>query len=238
MKTCAVGGCEAPAEGYGHHCNKHRARERRHGHPEQEGVTVADLRRQTKLLGEWLARRGNAEAIRDRFRANWKAVVQHAQGELLAMRGNPFRAYERGAYEDIRKVAGEVNPDEVAMTCVAMGFMWQDQPRRFRSDKAFWVQMGRRFRTLTDHHVASRWDNEAGRVKRVYRDPSAGQAEFLGRLLSTAFAPLGFKIKEIKELEYGANQNRMKAALDALEADGNDDDEGEAGAARPSEATE
>ena len=48
--------------------------------------------------------------------------------------------------------------------------MWELEPRRFRSDQAFWVQLARRVRGLTDVNFGERWDNARGKVRRCYRE--------------------------------------------------------------------
>ena len=58
--------------------------------------------------------------------------------------------------------------------------VWELEPRRFRSDQAFWVQLARRARGLTDVNFGERWDNVRGKVQRCYRELTP-RGRYLGR---------------------------------------------------------
>lgn len=185
--------------------------------PEQEAISVAELKPYVAWLEAWIARRKSGDTIRKHLRELWKAAVTWAEGETRAHAGRLAKAYHRGTWRDILKVAGEVDADKIAMTCVAMVVMREQHPSRFKSDRAFWVQLARRFRTLTDHHVATYWDNAQGRQKRVYRNPGPRQGEYLGSTLGKTFGAVGLKIAETIHREQEEEKDRVKRALDAVQ---------------------
>ncbi len=44
MRLCQVSGCQEGVSRFGRYCNAHKTRDRRHGHPTQEGITKAHLK--------------------------------------------------------------------------------------------------------------------------------------------------------------------------------------------------
>ncbi len=59
MIHCRVPGCGRPIvrhDRWRAHCNTHHCRQRRHGHPEQRGVMVGDLKFYRKLVRERIKR--------------------------------------------------------------------------------------------------------------------------------------------------------------------------------------
>ena len=101
----------------------------------------------------------------------WLTVVDHARDVVAAVNaGRAGPGYERMAAYEVLKLAEEVKPREVVETGLAMFMMQELEPRRFRSDAAFRFQLVRRVRALGDVNVGEYFDDETGKMKRVYRE--------------------------------------------------------------------
>ena len=77
------------------------------------------------------------------------------------------------------------------------------EPRTFRSDEAFWIQLARRVL-----HVGERWDHARQRVKRHYRELSPKAALFLGHWLATTLGVGGLARIEQAERDRKASESR------------------------------
>lgn len=65
-----------------------------------------------------------------------------------------------------------------------MVLMRELDPRHFLSDRAFWVQLGRRVRGLTDVNFGERYVHATGKVKRCYRELTPRATVILGHWLA------------------------------------------------------
>jgi len=81
-------------------------------------------------------------------------------------------------------LAQEVKPREVVEVTCAVVMLWELEPQRFRSDRAFWLQLARRVRGVTDVNYGERWDNVRQRVRRTYRELTPRASLILGRWLA------------------------------------------------------
>lgn len=85
VRTCRAPGCGARTNRYGAFCPTHRSRSRRHGHPEQESITKADLTQHLKLVRARIAR-NESSPLWAECEARWNAVLEHARRVLAAFR--------------------------------------------------------------------------------------------------------------------------------------------------------
>jgi hypothetical protein len=217
MKQCRVGGCGRAAEGFGRLCNTHKTRERRHGHAEQSPVSAAELRPYAKHIKQWIAKRRNSDAIWTNLRTAYGALVKDAEGELRAADERHVRVRPRYlAWRDIINVAGTADEDTAILTLIGFGYLTFDKPKRFRSDKAAFVQCARRFRALSDVHVAEFYSEKDRRSHRVYRDPSPAQALFLGQLLMSKMGVVGGAIHSKMIAAEAASKVALSTTLEAI----------------------
>jgi hypothetical protein len=94
------------------------------------------------------------------------------------------------------------------------------QPRRFRSDTAFDYQLVRRVIRLAPVSAGTYWDNQRGKVKRVYRDVPPRVTEALAASLKDAFGAPGLMLaeKERKDSQRAAEEKqKLASALRELE---------------------
>ena len=76
----------------------------------------------------------------------------------------------RAVRREVVTLGDVVSAREVVVCALAMFVMWEMEPRKFRSDDAFRMQLARRVRRLTEANAAHYFDHIAGKGKRVYRD--------------------------------------------------------------------
>src|SRR4051812_24186519 len=218
--VCRVSGCGQRASRYGALCNKHKINDRRHGHPEQEGITAAVLKPYLRMA-RGLTERNAEKDIWPLLDDQWQAVMAQSQAYMdRYLAGQPGIAIERRAHSEIAKVGREVETREVIETVIALYLMQEIEPRRFRSDRAFRFQLVRRLRRLTDVNAGEYWDQDAGKVKRVYRDLPPRVAEVFARIVIEAIGGscmyLARRATEERREEGEANQRARQRLNDAL----------------------
>lgn len=217
-RPCSVSQCSETAAGFGALCNRHKAIRRRHGHPEQTGVTAQELapyRQRVRLRME--KNQGNqAWSI---LAQRWGVVIDAAKAqEAEAQRGRPFVAHERDACQELVKLAREVPVETLTETVLALFLMQEEQPRRFKSDAAFDAQLARRARALTDTNAGTYWDDKAKRTKRVYRDVAPRTLAVIAEHIKAAFGVAGLYVARLEQRESEQTKNQQAALVEALES--------------------
>ena len=217
-KQCSVPQCPSAAAGFGNLCDRHKAIRRRHGHPEQSGITVQELAPYRKRVKHRMDKnQGNpAWGI---LSQRWEMIVAAAKTDESEIRnGRPFVTYQREAHHELVKLANEVPIDSLIETSLAMFLMQEEQPRRFKSDAAFDTQLARRARALTETNAGTYWDDKTKRVKRVYRDVSPRTLAVMAQHLKTAFGVAGLYVARLEQQEQEQANNEKAALTQALES--------------------
>ena len=216
-RHCRVSGCWSPAASrFAAYCPPHRAALRRHGAPDQKAITNAQLKPYLKLVKARMSKNPEhvAWVLLDE---RWRALVDHAHGILADYaKGRAGSRFERAAAHEVVKLAGDVEPRAVVEVTAAMVAMQELDPRQFRSDRAFWVQLARRVRALTDLHIGERWDNVRGRVRRCYRELTPRAALILGRWLAETLGVGGQHIARLHLAERRRRADERQQLHDAL----------------------
>lgn len=195
---CRAPGCGKPATRYGHYCTTHKSRWRRHGDVAQQGVTKEALRPYVALVRARIAKNaGNPTwAACD---ARWLAIVDHARGILGEdQRGVPGNRSERVAASAVVKLADHVEARAVVEAVLGMYLMQNQEPRRFRSDSAFRVQLVRRVMRLSEVSAEAWPDHRTGRVKRTYRDFTPQAAGIIAGWLAEALGSTGVHLAKLE----------------------------------------
>ncbi len=131
--------------------------------------------------------------------ARWIAIVDHARGILgEAQRGVPGNRSERVAASAVLKLAPHVEPRAVVETVLAMYLMQDQEPRRFRSDAAFRVQLVRRVMRLSEVSADTWPDPRTGRVRRTYRDFTPQAAGVIAGWLAEALGSTGVHLVKLE----------------------------------------
>jgi hypothetical protein len=208
-RLCRVSGCCSPTSSrYSIYCSTHKARFRRHGAVDQEGITKANLNPYLRLVQARIEK--NLESpLWPQLNARWDALADHARS-LLAHRGAMPR-HERIAAQELQKLTDAVPPQQVIETALALFIMQELQPRRFRSDRAFRTQLVRRVRGLTDLNAGSWFDHQTGKTKRAYKELSPRAAMVLGQWLADAFGGAGLHLAMLEQTEVDKKQQEQRA---------------------------
>jgi hypothetical protein len=189
---------------------------RRHGAVDQKAITKAQLKPYLKLVKKRMEK--NPENVAwVTLDSRWRAVVDHAQGVLAYFaRGKAGSRFERLAAQEVVKLASEVQPRQVVEVTAAMVMMLDLEPRRFCSDQAFWIQLARRVRGLTDLNYGDRWDHVRGRVRRCYREFTPRAAQMLGHWLAVALGVGGQHLARLERAEQEKKAKEGRELHDAL----------------------
>lgn len=201
VRQCAVPSCGAATAGHSTLCERHKRTQRRHGHPEQVGTTVHDIKHYRKRVAARKAKNPTNPA--------WSLLEQRWQG-LIAIAADTVAAYLRGAVhiayvvraaEQVLRIATAVPSGVVVETSLAMYLMHEERPQRFLSGRAFSFELARRVRGLTDSNAGTYWDARTGKMKRVYKDLAPKAMEVLAGQLVAAFGGAGLFIAGLERVE-------------------------------------
>jgi hypothetical protein len=135
----------------------------------------------------------------------WRVLVDRARAVLAKFAtGRGGVRWEKLAAQEVVKLANDVPARTVVEVTAAMMMMCEMEPGRFKSDKAFWLQLARRTRSLTDMNYGERLDRVRQRVRRRYRELSPKASLLLGQWLATTLGIAG---------QYMARAERVERAL-------------------------
>jgi hypothetical protein len=195
-RFCTVRGCDRPVKGraYGRRCNAHRHRARRHGHPEQLGITRKELKRFEGRIEGLVAKNPEARgwAALDQ---RWEALTKHAADIVEAAKGGkPHQRNERRAAEEVLKIAQGTEGRAVWVRVAALYAFQEEFPQRFLSDRAFLYELVRTVRRLSAVSVSQYYNAKTGRTKLVYRDPPPQAIEFMAAWLREVFGFAGLHL--------------------------------------------
>jgi hypothetical protein len=210
-RTYQVPGCWAPRVScFAAYCRSNRTALRRHGAVDQKANTKAQLKPCLKMVRSRIAKNPNSQAWVTLDR-RWVALVDYAKGVVTYFEsGTAGNRYELVAAREVVKLSGEVEPRQVAEVVAAMVIMEIMDPRWFKTDQAFWIQLGRRVRSLTDLHVGEDWDHKRQRKRLRYREFSPKAAIFLGHWLATALGAGGQGIAKVEQAERDRKARKAK----------------------------
>lgn len=216
-RLCGVLNCGLPTSSrFAGYCRRHQANQRRHGHVHQRAVSKAHTRPYIATVRARIAKNAHSPAwitLDDR----WRALVEHAK-QLVSKfeRGVPCSRFEKIAAYEVLKLGGNVLARAVVEMTIAMVLMRELDPRSFVSDQAFWVQMARRVRGLTDLNYGERYIHSTGEVKRCYRELSPRAAIVLGRWLAETLGIGGLHIARLERADSEKAISERRSLHDAL----------------------
>lgn len=215
-RICTVPRCTSPAASqFSNHCTRHKSALRRHGAPEQRGITKTELAPYIARIEARMARNPDSE-LWPLMEPQWRSMITEAEALIIRRTGN---RYDRSAAHEIVGIATYCTPMMVIKTVLAVVLFWQDRPQRFTSDNALRVQIARRVRALSQCHVGLRYDYQMDQQVRVYREITPKAATILGRKLMTTFGSIGLHLAALDERDRKAAQDgkdRLTAAINNL----------------------
>lgn len=221
-RTCEVPGCLALATGYRRMCEKHRRTAHRHGHPEQVGLKLGELRPYEKAAREFIERRDDAARVWGVLEEHWRRFAEWADGEIKVREsGRPTHRYTTQACYSIRAVSDENDARDIMLRLIAFAWVWLEDSRRFRSDRAARFQVARVFRRMTDQHVGQSVSPTDGKAKRYYKDPPAKTSERLGELLFKVIMPSCLSVVRKVQSEEEKEKERVKEMQRVIQGEEN-----------------
>jgi hypothetical protein len=216
MYRCSVAGCDRPASSqFSRHCNQHRSKVRRHGDPQQRGVTKADLQPYVAMVRRRMHANPNSPAW-ELMQRRWAALVTDARTRIAADQAGAARYWPNvKAAEEIVRLAEEVEPREVVETVAAMTIMLTLDPHWFRSDDAYDAQLVRRVRGLTPS-AAPTYRDRAGKARRAYPALSPRVVKVMAEWLRITLGVLGQRLAVLELQEREAEAEEGAILSDAL----------------------
>lgn len=215
-KHCASVACQQPVSGFSTLCERHKRNQRRHGHAEQKGVTVLELKPFYARIAARKAKNPSSPTW-DLLRGRWEALTGHAKAPLASYSNGALAvSYERQTAQQLVALHNSVSSDDVVDTALAMFLMWESLPNRFQSDKAFAFQLCRRVRGLSDVNKGSHYNVKEGRLKRTYTDVPPRVLGCFGASLKVAFGMAGMRLVELDKKEAEALLSERQGLSNAL----------------------
>jgi hypothetical protein len=215
-RQCSVTTCRQQTSGFSTQCDAHKRTLRRHGHAEQKGVTLQEL----KPFRDRVAARRVKNAgspMWTLLERRWEALTGHAEATLdRYSMGTPAITYERRTAEQLLTLRDSVPANAVIDTALAMFAFGEQRPSRFKSDKAFGFQLSRRVRGLAEVNAGEHKDAKTGRVKRTYKDVPPRVLDCMAESLKVAFGVAGMRLAELDKKEAERVQTERQELHDAL----------------------
>ncbi|MBS7705191.1 hypothetical protein KIO73_18020 [Chelatococcus asaccharovorans] len=197
------------------YCPAHQSRNRRHGHPEQLAITKDVLKPKLRTIRRRIAK-NSVSPLWDCLEARWGVILEHSKGVLASKA--PMDRHYRTAARELAKLGTSVEADTIVETALAMVVLQSFEPQRFKSDKAFRVQLSRRLRGLTDLNAGLWYDHTTGKMKRAYRELSPKAAVIIAGIITQAFGPAGLRIAQLERMDHEERNYGVSTVRRALEA--------------------
>jgi hypothetical protein len=219
---CRASGCsDVVTRGqFTRYCAKHHRALYRHGHTHGNAFSKRELAFYRKLV------KAKRKATKDapfwaECERRWIATVNRAQSVISSYnKGQPSHRPTRVAAEAIIKVAHATDSVEVMEVLGGMYLKQEQDPHRFVSDRHFWFQLVRRFRSLGDTLTASRWDGRAsggtGKLRKLYHDLTPRGVDELAKWLVEALGGAGSNIALAIEADEKAVLAKRQAYFDSF----------------------
>jgi hypothetical protein len=124
------------------------------------------------------------------------------------------------AAEAIIKVASCTDSVDVMEVLGGMYLAQEQGPHRFVSDRHYWFQLARRFRSLGDTLTATRWDGRAnngtGKLRKLYKDLTPRGVDALAKWLVEALGGAGMNIAQSIEADEKAVLAKRQAYFESF----------------------
>lgn len=213
---CRVDGCFSQQTKFSRLCEYHRNVARVHGDPRQRGITKGELVPYLKVIREYVTKRSGprTEVVLQR---DFERVVRDAEEFVgAARRGQPHSSHHRKAAEIVIDISKEHHVADVAMTLMALGYFYADQPRRWASDGGFQFQAVRMFRKLARGQTDYAWTREGRMIRSsAKRCPPTVTRVLWSYIAATNFVGYGIQIS--KEIEKERELKRKDRIADLRE---------------------
>ncbi|OCC02394.1 hypothetical protein BA190_24015 [Labrys sp. WJW] len=213
IRPCRVPGCTANAHGHGKFCNGHQATYRRHGAPNQKGISTVDLRPYLKLVDQRVAK-NHESPLWAALDGRWHDLTVAARE--IAERSQAQPRWQREAARAVIKLAEGAEARDIVRVILAMYIMEGSERRRFVDDRAFQFQLVRRVRLLSEVNVGRYHNHATGKTKRVYRDLAPRIVLCLAKWLAEFFGSAGVWMAKLEKDQNEAQQRKREDFKTAL----------------------
>lgn len=217
IRPCRVSGCTANAHGHGKFCNGHTSSYRRHGAPNQKGISTVELRPYLKMVDQRIAK-NHESPLWAALDGRWQDLTVAARE--IVERSQAMVRWQREAARAVVKLAEDAEPRDIVRTVLAMYVMEGSERRRFVDDRAFQFQLVRRVRLLSEVNVGKHHNHATGKTKRVYRDLAPRIVVCLAKWLVEFFGSAGVWMAKLEKDQNEAQQREredFKTALAGLQ---------------------
>lgn len=205
-------GCHKPTTRWGTLCSTHRNRQRRHGHPNQTGVTKAELKPYVEIVKKRKARNQNS-LLWVTLQSRWEQLIDNARLTLKDyLNGKAMSRHIVKTSKELVNLHETAEFDEISQTALAMFILQRQQQTRYRDQNSFLHQLTRRLRGLSDINAGTWFDHSTGKVKRVYRDLPARTSQQFGQAIIDVFGLAGAILAK-KEIEEATAKHLEKQAI-------------------------
>ncbi|RYD31178.1 MAG: hypothetical protein EOP85_23035 [Verrucomicrobiaceae bacterium] len=213
---CCIYRCGQPVKGRSNKCGAHRTALRRHGHPEQSSLTVAELEPyRSTILRIW--RHSEDSAFWKTLRDRWDRQLRRAAALVSDwQRGMAVNLNQRKAAEELLKLDRNVAFQELAVMALAVYVLEMDQRHRFRDHRAFRFQLVRRARALDDLSAYKVWNQKRRAWHRVYKDFTPEAVVILSDHLGEIFAEGAFLLHDHRKVGQARIAGEAQAMSEAV----------------------
>lgn len=154
------------------------------------------------------------------LRERWQTLAKACRADIQNTatengRTEPVRR-RRDAAAVIVRLADDVAADEVIKVALGIYLMRHYEPRRFRSDASFNMQLVRRIRGLTDTAFGRWTDPATGRTKRAAKELPWRTAEIVAELLIACFGVAGLALVKVEQTEEEPKRTAVTAHSEAI----------------------
>jgi hypothetical protein len=195
-RPCKAPGCTGISTVYGAYCSTHKSTNRRHGAPDQRGVTKSDLK-PYRMLIEGRIRENGSKEVWGLLDQRWTDLVSHARATEKAT----VSGWSRRASQELQKLGLAVAPREIIVTVLAMYLIQDQEARRFKSDRAFETQLVRRVRGLTELNATVSTLGNATRATRAYTELPPRVTTIIAQLIISTLGQAGVWIAQRENAE-------------------------------------
>ena len=141
-RPCQALGCTAmAASGFSHYCRNHRARLRRHGAVDQTGITATDPRPYVERVRQRIRRTQRAPCGDSLTPDGWPLLTTRVASSGKPPGDEPDPSTNGRRAREVLKLIAETEPRSVVEVALAMFLIWDQEPRRFRTDEGFRFQL-------------------------------------------------------------------------------------------------
>jgi len=217
LPRCIVPGCQNPARvvpfghgGWGRICEPCRQRGIRQGDPRQQRLLKSDVTPYVHRVEKLIQLTGNGERVEVALKDISRILAEVARDPAARAVVRRLRHLEGSkpwvvrwkvqATNEILRVVQDTDAVQSGILVAAVFLLQSKQPHRFISPLAFQYQLTRVWRARTFLSVGSYWDNQRGKVTRIYRELPRRSTEIIAEYLTVSYAKfVAFILKADRE---------------------------------------